>query len=332
MKLIPSKTTVRNIRSSNIRIKYIPLFESFIKLASEGKIITVNGDIYSKGTIRSYRATLHYLKKFEYEFNSKIYCDQINVFWAEEFQIFLKDKNLSKNTIKSNMNRIKTVLNRAFYAGLAPFSAKGISLRGEKNPSMYFTLNELKHLKNYKLSSPSRAYARDIFIMQCFLGMRVGDYFEFLKDPKKYIVKENDNDYVDFYSEKTKKRSVVPVSEVVRTTLGTYNYQFFSMATWSYNEILKASLKEAGMNALVPKRITKGGVLNATMKPKHELVSSHTARRTFASILEVEGLERQMIMKMTGHSTEQSYLSYVQVTEWESAREAKKHPFFNMLI
>ncbi len=58
--------------------------------------------------------------------------------------------------------------------------------------------------------------------------------------------------------------------------------------------------------------------------PKHELVSSHICRRTFATLLYGK-IDTLTIMKITGHQTERQFLGYIKITPKEYAENLKAY-------
>ncbi|RLD97814.1 MAG: hypothetical protein DRJ13_11750 [Bacteroidetes bacterium] len=48
-------------------------------------------------------------------------------------------------------------------------------------------------------------------------------------------------------------------------------------------------------------RITKGGIREINTSEKHELVTTHTARRSLATNLVLRGVSPYVVMKVTGH-------------------------------
>ena len=58
--------------------------------------------------------------------------------------------------------------------------------------------------------------------------------------------------------------------------------------------------------------------------PKHELVSSHICRRSFATNLYGK-LDTLTIMKITGHKTESQFLGYIKITPKEYAEKLKEY-------
>src|SRR5690606_20228421 len=82
-----------------------------------------------------------------------------------------------------------------------------------------------------------------------------------------------------------------------------------------YNQYIKEVCKIAGIDT--PTLITswKGGKRIDEIKLKYELISSHTARRTFITRLLRKGLLPEQIMKITGHRNRRSFDEYVKITQ-----------------
>ena len=58
---------------------------------------------------------------------------------------------------------------------------------------------------------------------------------------------------------------------------------------------------------------------------KWQLISSHTCRRSFATNLYLMNFPTLSIMKITGHTTEASFLKYIKVTPKEHAQKLLDH-------
>jgi integrase len=71
----------------------------------------------------------------------------------------------------------------------------------------------------------------------------------------------------------------------------------------------------------VQKAITKGGKRITTKYKKWELLSSHTARRTFATNEYLAGTPSLTIMAITGHKTESSFLKYIRASADDHAQK-----------
>jgi integrase len=63
----------------------------------------------------------------------------------------------------------------------------------------------------------------------------------------------------------------------------------------------------------------------STAYKKWQLVTTHTARRSFATNLYKSGFPTLSIMAITGHTTEKSFLKYIKVTPDEHAKKLQLH-------
>ena len=62
--------------------------------------------------------------------------------------------------------------------------------------------------------------------------------------------------------------------------------------------------------------------------PKHDLIKTHTARRSGATNMYLAGIPSIDIMKITGHKTEREFLKYIRVTKEETAEMLSNHSYF----
>jgi integrase len=58
---------------------------------------------------------------------------------------------------------------------------------------------------------------------------------------------------------------------------------------------------------------------------KWELVTTHCARRSFATNLYKSDFPSISIMAITGHKTEEAFLKYIKVTPEEHAKKLREH-------
>ena len=87
---------------------------------------------------------------------------------------------------------------------------------------------------------------------------------------------------------------------------------------------MNESLKELGklmpcLNVEVTKGITKGGVYIEKTVKKHELLKTHTARRSFATNAYKRGIPSLAIMRITSHTTEKNLKLYIKASPTEHA-------------
>ena len=95
------------------------------------------------------------------------------------------------------------------------------------------------------------------------------------------------------------------------------------------NDYLKEIGEEAKITDTVKTAITKGGETKNTVNKKFDLITTHTARRSFATNAYLADVPSISIMKITGHRTESSFMKYIRISQEDNANKLINHPFFN---
>ena len=97
-------------------------------------------------------------------------------------------------------------------------------------------------------------------------------------------------------------------------------------------EVFNRKIKEVCIKAKINQRIevtrSRGHRHETELVEKWKLVSSHTARRTGATLLYQSGVPASSCMVITGHRTESSFYKYIRTTKEENARSLANNPFF----
>jgi integrase len=75
----------------------------------------------------------------------------------------------------------------------------------------------------------------------------------------------------------------------------------------------------AGITDKVEVTYTKGGKEHKETREKWELVSTHTARRTGATLLIKAGAPIAWVMRVTGHKSEKTFMRYIRLSAEEYA-------------
>jgi len=57
-------------------------------------------------------------------------------------------------------------------------------------------------------------------------------------------------------------------------------------------------------------------------------VSTHTARRSFATNAYLDGIPAKQIMFITGHAKESTFFNYIHITQKQSAAQLSNETFF----
>ena len=94
------------------------------------------------------------------------------------------------------------------------------------------------------------------------------------------------------------------------------------------NENIKIVCRMAGITQKVEHKEIKGAKKLTALIEKYKLVSTHTARRTGATLMYLDGLDTLSIMKITGHKTEKEFLKYIRIGAEENAARISDFVYF----
>jgi len=288
--------------------------------------IKENESVKSGATIKTYKALQRNLKSYASEKNRRIDFEDIDLNFYDSFLGFLIGKGYSQNTIGKNIQILKTLLNAATDRGINKyFGYKHSKFKrlSEESDSIYLNLAELESIYKLNLSNDKPLEkVRDLFIVACFTGLRFSDFTK--------LKKENFNDgKIKIRTEKTDETVIIPQHKYVRAILKKYKNEIPEPLS---NPKMNLLIKHIGLVAKIKTKIevsiTKGGKVEKEIKKKHELITTHTARRSFATNLYLQEIPTITIMKITGHKTERSFLKYIKISQEENANKLMNHPFF----
>lgn len=163
---------------------------------------------------------------------------------------------------------------------------------------------ELQAIAKLDLSNePALANARDLFLMQCSLGVRYSDLV-------KITAANVEGDVVRITTEKTRKEIAIPLYPTVREII-MRDKPPYPLSNQKLNKHLKEIAKRAGLTAQVTISSFQGTKRSENVYNKHELVTTHTAKRTFVSLMIGRRVGVDTIMAITGNnrSTIDRYIS-----------------------
>ena len=253
---------------------------------------------------------------------------------------------LSMNTIGTRIKILKTFLSEANDRGinvLPDYKKKSFKVLKEETNSIYLTESELMQMYHIETSPGSLEVlrkefntdklpeylekVRDLFLIGCYTGLRFSDLSKLNKDNIT-----NDNT-INVKTIKTNQSVVVPIHPITRQIFEKYDYQLpREISNQKFNEYLKDVAKIAEIKEPVTTESTKGGFKVAETTEKYNLVTSHTARRSFATNAFLMDMPSISIMKITGHKTESAFMRYIKMSAKDNAIKMQSHPFFNKLV
>ena len=129
--------------------------------------------------------------------------------------------------------------------------------------------------------------------------------------------------------QKVKKKVVIPCCSELREILSRYPEQLPHLADQKINAYMKDIGRRAGLTELIEVTSTKGGNIVKTMIEKCELIHTHTARRTGATLMYLSGMNVYDICKITGHSSITMLEKYIKADGLETVKKmAENYDYF----
>ncbi|MEN6352174.1 MAG: site-specific integrase [Bacteroidales bacterium] len=293
------------------------------------KFIKETTGIRAESTTKAYQNALNHLKNYCKAKNCKIDFDNIDMLFYNSFTKYLvEDLDLAQNTVGTKIKNLKVFMGEAYERGLhknLEFRSRKFIKATEETDKIYLNVQELEKIYKHDFSANKKLErVRDLFIIGCYTGLRFSDFTQ--------LSKENiiDNNKIKIRTQKTKDTVVIPLHPYVREILMKYDWNIPDPITnQKMNDYLKEIGEAAKIDGKIQVSITKGGELKKSIFDKFKLISTHTARRSFASNLYLAGVPAITIMKITGHKTESSFLRYIRISQEENANKLLNHPFFN---
>lgn len=279
-------------------------------------------------TLKNYTSTFNHLKGYCNEYKTSLGFQDITLDFYTSFSTYLiKNQGLSNNTIGKYFKTLKSFLNEATDRGLNKtfdYKKKKFKVLTEDVDKVYLTIQELDKIYKLKLKDrPHLDRIRDLFIIGCYTGLRFSDFSEI--KPENIV----DGNKIKIRTIKTNELVFIPLHPKIKAILKKYKNKLPEpISNQKTNVYLKDIIEEAKIKDLVETSVTKAGVLTKTTTEKYNLISTHTARRSFATNAFLNGIPSISIMKITGHRTEKSFLTYIRVTAEQNADKLLNHPFF----
>lgn len=168
----------------------------------------------------------------------------------------------------------------------------------------YFILTdaEINQLYFYQDSdnkplTPKQEYVKDCFILECLTGQRIGDCQRLIKDEDLPIIESKGLKFISYRDTKTRSQCLIPIDNTIKEILDKYKDTVIKVSESSINKILKLMCERLNMNREVSV-IKDNALINV---PLYEAIHSHVGRHTFITRMYLKGMDKEQIIKITGH-------------------------------
>lgn len=305
--------------------KKLTFFEFFEQCLERREKAMLNDGKRTTGntTLTKYRQTRRVLTDFEVFDGKKITFNSIDIdFYHRWLDWMLDDCEWKPSNVNKHIANLKKVLNDALDAGLTENTSHTKSQFKKINEVPAFAIalsnEEIDEVFNLNLSDSARLErVRDCFIISCCTGLRYGDMS---KLTHKHILTKGEKRYIQIQTQKTGKPTSLPViDERLKQLLDKYHDSDRGFPKPYTNQEMNRELKKIGQRCEQLQKVEyfteqQGREKIEMERMRWELLTTHTGRRSFATILYNKGLPPQYIMLLTAHKTEASFFRYVRIT------------------
>ena len=290
---------------------------------------------YSRPNVASSTIVKHGVIKnklllMEAHYKQRYKVSDVDNSFVSAFISFFQGSNYSINTIKKNFNFIKTYCNYAVTLGIKVTQRlSDLKIKGEETKEIYLHLEELKKIIDCKGLSEKLENVRDWLVIGCFTGQRISDFSRFANE---MIITYENQRLLSFKQVKGRKHVVIPLLPEVEQVLERRNGEFpRKISDQRFNDYVKQVCKIVGINKVVhgSRQMNVGTDQQKVFRkvkgeyPKHDLVTSHIGRRSFATNFYGK-IPTPLLMSATGHTTEKQFLTYIKKAPIDSALELAK--------
>lgn len=266
----------------------------------------------SKSRIKSIKTFKRVITEYEKYTKETIYLKNINYTLEERLNSWLNNiKEYSINTSGTVIKDLKTICRYAKKKELEvnPHYQFIKSYKQQKKNKIIQTLSfeELETIENWQTDNERLNNVRKWIILGCNIGQRVEDL---LNITLKNFVTINNRKYIELTQEKTGKEVLIPITKQCERILKTGLP--YAISQQKLNEYIKEVCKENEINEVVEGYLMDKET-NRKIRgkyPKYKLLASHSFRRSYATNNYID-IPTPIIMEITGHSKESTFLEYV---------------------
>lgn len=257
------------------------------------------------------------------EFRPGLDFKDITYTFLKDFEVHLKEKGNSVNTVAKHMRQLRTLVNEAINQGYIPSDAypfRKYKIKQEKGRKEFLTPDELKKLENLDVDKKLR-HVLDAFLFCCYTGLRYSDFCQLTPEN---IIRVNGKRWLHFKSVKTDVEIRLPLHLLFEGKV---------LAVLERYDIV-TDFAKIGPNSEANKHLAQ----LATLARIRKHITYHTARHTCATLLVHQGVPITTVQKLLGHTsvrTTEVYsevLSNTIIRDLKAVKRKKKTPVFSRVV
>ena len=291
-----------------IKRKNPKFFEAFTEFIKTKKVEA------AERTVTGYTTVQNFLFNFQTDMDFRIAWNNIDISFFDKLKYYaFSVKDVSDNYFAKIVAVLKNFLNWSSereYTNNNSF--KKFSYAEKEKEIIFLTADELFHLFYFDFKSERLSKARDIYCFGCFTGLRISDINQ--------LKHEHISDNTIFKKiQKTGKIERIPLNKFALEILSKYKdnpvLALPKLSKQKFNKYIKECCEKAEINRPVSYIEYRAGKAIEITKPKHELITSHTATKTFVTNSLILGMNVKAIKDITGHKKDSTFNKYLKVVE-----------------
>ena len=242
------------------------------------------------------------------EFRPGLDFKDITYTFLKEFEVHLKEKGNSVNTIAKHLRQLRTLVNEAINQGYIPSDAypfRKYKIKQEKGRKEFLTPDELKRLENLDVDKKLR-HVLDAFLFCCYTGLRYSDFCQLTPEN---IIRVNGKRWLYFKSVKTDVEIRLPLHLL---------FEGKALAVLERYDIV-TDFAKIGPNSEANKYLAQLAAFARIRKH----ITYHTARHTCATLLVHQGVPITTVQKLLGHTSVRTTEVYSEVLSNTIIRDLK---------
>jgi len=267
----------------------------------------------SNNSIRNLKRFYDLIQEFESDFGQSIMLDTIDHMLVNAFKEWLlTKKEYSLNNAGLQLKLLKMICKEAerMSINVNPYTRHIESFTQKSKDRVLQTISfkEIKKIKAIRNLPSTLENTKKWMLIGLYVGQRVSDLLNLKPSQLRFI--EN-GVYIDINQQKTDK--YVTVGVVDREVIQILKQRFpYAISAQLFNRQIKQICQIAGIYEMVSgyKLCSKTRRKRLGTHPKYSLISSHDLRRSFATNY-FGKIETPILMQITGHSKESTFLSYI---------------------
>ena len=296
------KIELASADTSNVPSNFYEAFDDFVRVCGRQ-------NDWTHSTFEKFAAVKNHLKNFRSELSFDFFDEE----GLTEYVQYLREvREMRNSTIGKQLSFLKWFLRWSFKQGMHSNNAYDTfkpKLKDTQKKIIFLTWEELNKLREFKIPPTKQALerVRDVFLFQCFTGLRYSDVFNLRRSDIK-------GDHIEVTTVKTSDSLIIELNDHSKAILEKYKDVEFEndkalpgITNQKMNDYLKELAELAEINEPVRQTYYKGNERIDEVTPKYALLGTHAGRRTFICNALALGIPPQVVMKWTGTQRLQGY-------------------------